>query len=70
MKSKAQINAKKLELYEARERFSEITQKEKEPNVELASAFYLVERIYTEKISMLNWVLNEDKKCGGGTTEQ
>lgn len=46
-----------LKLYNSREKFSALVNDERKKSIELESAFYLVEQIYTEKINLLQRVL-------------
>ena len=59
MKTEQDIKDKMLELYNSREAFENLTKQEREKTQEMETAFQVVEAIYTEKISLLNWVLNE-----------
>ena len=59
MKSKEEIEKRKLEIYDDREKFSNLCKLEEKPTKELLKAFDVVNLIYTEKISELDWVLSD-----------
>jgi len=60
MKAEKEIRLKLLELYQSREKFSELVAEERKKSDELNTAFRDAELAYSEKISMLEWVLNSD----------
>jgi len=60
MKAEKEIRLKLLELYQSREKFSELVSEERKKSDELNTAFRHAELMYSEKISMLEWVLNSD----------
>jgi hypothetical protein len=59
MRTKDEINEMLLATYKGREEFSRISSKEKHPSELLKASFEIVMSVYTEKITTLEWVLNE-----------
>lgn len=60
MRTKEEIQERLLKTYENREKFSSLASKEKHPSPRLKDAYDMVKAVYTEKISELRWVLNEE----------
>lgn len=60
MRSEQEIKDKLLEIYNSRESFIAKTKKEKYPSKDLQFAFDMAKQVYTEKISILNWILDND----------
>lgn len=65
MKTELEIKEKLLSLYAQRDKFKLIAISEKQKTVELKAAFFAVENYYSEKISVLHWVLEENKSENG-----
>lgn len=62
MKTEQEIKDKLLDIYSARDSFNKLTKNERKKSRELIIAFEVVDRLYNEKISILNWVLEKDKE--------
>ncbi len=62
MKTARQIQDKMLDLYESKEKFGKLVTQERKTSEEINVAFSIVEKIYSEKIEMLSWVLDNDNQ--------
>jgi hypothetical protein len=60
MKSENEIRLKLLDLYQGREKYSQASKSEKDKRVQVTNSLQLVAQVYSEKISVLEWVLNSD----------